>query len=452
MIVLESLTLGVPGGMAGIGVGAPTAPRLGEILARLLELTCGLELTAGPMDWVQAAATVAGAGVFCAVSGLAPARTPAKWRRLPELEVVPADRASKRRAFLDFPYRLYARDSLWVPPLRGDQKKILDNRRHPFYRHAESQLFLAVRGSKVAGRICALLDHNAPPEAGHRIGAFGFFESMDDQEATSGLLNATREWLRKRGVHLMRGPVNPSFNYGAGVLVEGFDDPPTVGNSYNPTYYDLLLTGAGLRKARDFLAFSLKPEQLRAAKAIAGSFASVPPRARLRPFDGRQLEREAKWIWELHSKGFTSNYDFAPMSLEEVRYMACDIQRFADERLMQFCEVDNRPAGVLVAFPDWNQTLCSVRGRLFPLGWWRLLRGRRHITRLRIWLLIIAPEWQGTGLAALFLSLVGQPGTEQYKEIEASWIVESHPTMVSALSLLNARVSKRYRLYEAALD
>ena len=69
MIVLESLTLGVPGGMAGIGVGAPTAPRLGEILARLLELTCGLELTAGPMDWVQAAATVAGAGVFCAVCG-----------------------------------------------------------------------------------------------------------------------------------------------------------------------------------------------------------------------------------------------------------------------------------------------------------------------------------------------------------------------------------------------
>ena len=366
---------------------------------------------------------------------------------------MPADRASKRRAFLDFPYRLYARDSLWVPPLRGDQKKILDNRRHPFYRHAESQLFLAVRGSKVAGRICALLDHNAPPEAGHRIGAFGFFESMDDQEATSGLLNATREWLRKRGVHLMRGPVNPSFNYGAGVLVEGFDDPPTVGNSYNPTYYDLLLTGAGLRKARDFLAFSLKPEQLRAAKAIAGSFASVPPRARLRPFDGRQLEREAKWIWELHSKGFTSNYDFAPMSLEEVRYMACDIQRFADERLMQFCEVDNRPAGVSSCLPGLEPDSLLRPGASFPvrvvatLAW---ASSHHSPADLAVDHRAGMARHRAGCTVSLACGAAAEPSST--REIEASWIVESHPTMVSALSLLNARVSKRYRLYEAALD
>ena len=371
---------------------------------------------------------------------------------MPELEVVQASRGRLRRAFLEFPYRLYAQDLLWVAPLRGDQKKILDERRHPFYLHAESQLFLARRGRSAVGRVCAIVDRHTPPEAGQRIGGFGFFECLDDQEAASGLIEAAREWLRGRGVRRVRGPVNPSYNYGAGILVNGFEDPPSLGTSYNPPYYDRLLAGAGLRKAKDFLAYRFEPEQLRKARALAGRFGAVPPGAVIRPYDRSQRERDVRWIWELHSKGLTSNYDFVPISIEEARAVAVEIERFGDERLVQFCEVDGRPAGIVVAFPDWNQALRGARGRLLPLGWWRIPRARRRINRVRIWLLSIAPEWQGTGLAGAFLALVDQPGTEQYTELEASWIVESHQIMVRALNLIGARVSKRYRVYDAALD
>jgi hypothetical protein len=370
---------------------------------------------------------------------------------MPELEVVKASRVRLRRDFLEFPYRMYAQDTVWVAPLRSDQKKILDERRHPFYRHAELQLFIARRGSSVVGRIAAMVDHNALPEAGRRIGSFGFFECMDDQEAASGLIEAAREWLRGRGMHLIRGPVNPSFNYGAGVLVDGFGDPPAIGTFYNPPYYDRLLDGAGLRKSKDLLTFSLKPEQLRNAKALAGRFGVATSGARLRPFDVRQREREVRCIWELHSKGFPTNYEFVPLSIDEVRAMAVDIERFGDKRFVQFCEVEGRTVGVVIAFPDWNQALREARGRLFPLGWWRILRARRRINRIRIFMLGMAPESQGTGLAAAFLALVDQPGTEQYTDIEASWIVESHPTMMRAIDLLGARISKRYRVYEAAL-
>jgi hypothetical protein len=370
---------------------------------------------------------------------------------MPEVEVVQANRGRLRRAFLEFPYRLYAQDGVWVAPLRGDQKKILDERRHPFYRHAELQLFIARRGSSVLGRIAAIVDHNALPEACQRTGSFGFFESVDDQEAASGLIDAAKEWLRGRGMHLMRGPVYPSFNYGAGVLVEGFGDPPAIGTFYNPPYYDRLLAGAGMRKSRDLLTFSLKPEQLRNAKARAGRFGLTAPGARLRPFDVRQREREVKCIWELHSKGFATNYEFVPLSIDEVRAMALDIEHFGDERFVQFCEVDGRTVGVVIAFPDWNQALRLARGRLFPLGWWRIMRARRHINRIRIFMLGMAPESQGTGMAAAFLALVDQPDTEQYTDIEASWIEESHPTMMRAIALLGARVSKRYRVYETGL-
>ena len=370
---------------------------------------------------------------------------------MPELEVVQASRGCLRRAFLEFPYRMYAQDAVWVAPLRGEQKKILDERRHPFYRHADLQLFIARRGSSVVGRIAAIVDHNALPEGGQRIGSFGFFESADDQTAASGLVEAAREWLRGRGMHLMRGPVYPSINYGAGVLVEGFGDPPAIGTFYNPPYYDRLLSGAGLYKSADLLTFSLKPEHLRNAKALAGRFGLTTPGARLRPYDRRQRERDVRHIWEMHSKGFRTSYGFVPISIEEARAMALDIERFGDERFVQFCEVDGQPVGVVIAFPDWNRALREARGRLFPMGWWKILRARRHIHRIRVFMLGMAPESQGTGLAAAFLALVDQPGTEQYTEIEASWIAESHPTMMRAIGLLGARVSKRYRVYEAAL-
>ena len=367
---------------------------------------------------------------------------------MPEVVVQPANNGSARRAFLDFPYRIYAQDPVWVAPLRKDQARILDFKRHPFYRHAEAQLFVARRGKEVVGRVAAIVDHNWPPESGKRIGSFGFFESFDSRETAEQLVAAAEQWLRGHGAHVMRGPLNPSYTYGSAVLVDGFKDPPTLGTSYNPPFYDRLLTEAGLHPIKDFFAYTLTAGQLRGAKALAGRFGLVTPGAKLRPFDIRQREREARSIWDLHSRGFTSNYDFVPISVDEVRAIVRDIERFGDQRLAQFCEVDGRPAAVVVAFPDWNQALRPARGRWFPLGWWKILRARRRITRIRIFLVCVAPEWQGTGLAGAFLELADRPGLEQYTEVEASWIVESHKTMVRALALVGARVYKRYRMYE----
>lgn len=370
---------------------------------------------------------------------------------MPDLEVLPANRGRLRRAFLDLPYRLYAQDPTWVAPLRIDQKQILNSRRHPFYRHAELELFVARRAGRVVGRIAAILDHNALLEDGKRIGNFGFFESERDEEAASRLASAAADWLRGRGADLMRGPVNPSFAYGCAVLVEGFDVPPTIGTSYNPPYYDAQLTAAGLQPIMELLAFSLTREHLRNAQALAGRFGVAAPNVRLRPYDRHEREREARSIWELHSKGFAANYDFVPMSLDEVRAMARDIERYGDERFVQFCEVDGRTAGIVVALPDWNQALRAARGRLFPLGWWRVWRARRSITRVRVFLVCMSPEWKGTGLGGAFIALVDQPGTAQYTELEASWIVDSHQTMLKLLALVGARPSKRFRLYERRL-
>jgi hypothetical protein len=296
------------------------------------------------------------------------------------------------------------------------------------------------------------VDRNWPPEAGRHIGSFGFFECTNDRETATALIAAAAKWVRERGMQVMRGPVNPSYTYGSGVLVEGFEDPPAIGTSYNPPYYDRLLAGSGVHPIKDFLAYAITPEQLRNVKSLAGRFGLAPGGAKLRPYDVRHREREVQWIWELHSKGFAENYDFVPISVDEVRAIARDVERFGDFRFIQFCEVEGRPAGVVVALPDWNQALRPAGGRLFPLGWWKILRARRSINRIRIFLVCLGPEWKGTGLAGAFLALADPAEQTQYTRIEASWIVESHSTMVRALTLLGARPYKRYRMYERSVE
>ena len=126
---------------------------------------------------------------------------------------------------------------------------------NPFFRHGEMQLFLARRGSRDVGRIAAILDRNHNAFHGEKVVFFGFFESENDPETASRLLEAAAVWGRERKMTVLRGPTNPTLNDEAGLLVDGFDSPPVLMMTYNPRYYAPLLEGQGLGKAKDLLAY-----------------------------------------------------------------------------------------------------------------------------------------------------------------------------------------------------
>src|SRR5262249_36025956 len=150
---------------------------------------------------------------------------------------------------------LYRNDPYWVPPLRIAVKELLDRRKHPFYRDAEAEFFLARQDGRVVGRIAAILDraHNRYQE--ENTGFFGFFETINEAAVAEALLVAARRWVFDRGATLLRGPMNPSTNYECGMLVEGFDSSPMIMMPYNPPAYPQLMEKVGLRKAKDLLAY-----------------------------------------------------------------------------------------------------------------------------------------------------------------------------------------------------
>ena len=153
------------------------------------------------------------------------------------------------------PWRIYADDPHWVPPLLIEVKAFLNRRKHPFYQHGDAVQFIALRGDETVGRILVSDDGRYNQEHNSNLGCFGLFESIDDQATAHALLDAAADWLRARGRSAIRGPIDYSTNYQCGLLVEGFDTPPRIMMNHNRPYYARLLESWGLHKGRDLYAW-----------------------------------------------------------------------------------------------------------------------------------------------------------------------------------------------------
>ena len=171
------------------------------------------------------------------------------------IEIQPVATRRARKQFLTLPWMLYKDDPNWTPPLRMNQKELVNYKKHPFYDDAEIQTFLALRDGPPTGRIAAILNHAHTRQHKENRGFFGFFESVDDPGVAHGLLDAARDWFADRGVTSLRGPTNPSLNYECGLLVDGFDWPAFFMMTYNPPYYAKLIESWGFEKVQDLYAF-----------------------------------------------------------------------------------------------------------------------------------------------------------------------------------------------------
>src|SRR5436190_3622288 len=177
------------------------------------------------------------------------------------LRVEPERTARDRREFLELPYRLYRGHPKWVPPLRMDEARLGDRAKNPFFEHAEVEHFLARRGAEVVGRVAAIENRRHVEFHGEKVGFFGRFECAADPEAAKALVAAAREWVGRRGLSAMRGPVSYSTNDVTGTLVDGFDWRPVIAMPYNREDYDALLRGAGLSGVKDMLAYWVPTER-----------------------------------------------------------------------------------------------------------------------------------------------------------------------------------------------
>jgi hypothetical protein len=359
--------------------------------------------------------------------------------------------------FVEVAWRVQARaGSPWVPPLRIAVKDSLDVKGNPFYKEADRALFVAMRDGKAVGRIAAIENRWHNRHHDDRVGFFGFFECLEDPEASAALFDAAERWLGERGLDRVRGPMSPSMNHECGLLVDGFDTPPTIMTAWNPPYYGRLLERAGYAKVKDLLGYYLQ----------AGDKLAVPDRVRrlaertrrttgvtFRRLDVGTLQNEARKVLELYNQAWAGNWGFVPPSWDEFWHTAKDLKMVLAPDVSFVAEADEAVVGFMLIAHDVNRVLKHVRsGRLWPWNIARLLLATRRLRFGRIILLGLTTEYRNRGLFPLFVYEASRRGLEIGTEGgEASWLLEDNQGIIAPLEAMGAEPYKRWRIYEKAL-
>lgn len=336
----------------------------------------------------------------------------------------------------------------------SEERKRIDPRKNPFFGHGAVELFLAYKGGRLAGRIAAIENKLHNDFHADRVGFFGMFESENDAEVASALLDQAAGWVKDCGLDRLRGPTNFSTNDECGVLVDNFEDPPYVMMPYNPPYYEELLTRWGLEKVKDLLAYEGRAEKFKRER-----FAGLEDLIRQSGLDIRvrsvrmdRFDEEVALVRDLYNSAWERNWGFVPMTDAEVGYMAAQLKPVIDPDLALIGEINGQPAGFALALPDVNQAIRRVNGRLLPFGLFKFLWYKRRVKGIRIITLGLKEEFRRTGLAPFFYVEIFKRATRKGHNVgESSWILEDNHIMRGAADKMGFRLYKTYRLYERAL-
>ena len=371
------------------------------------------------------------------------------------LIVKPVTNRREKKQFLHLPWSLYRDDPNWIPPLRMNQKELVGYARHPFYDNAEGQTFLAIVDGKPAGRLLALVNRAHNERYRENRGFFGFFECIEDQEVASELFDAAREWLAERGMQSIRGPANPSLNYECGLLVDGFDSPPTFMMTYNPPFYADLIEGYGFRRVEDMYAFYGHVDMIDTLDSklryiIEGAKERFD--VKMRTLNKRRFREEVRMFLDIYNRSLLGTWGFVPLAAGEIEHMSASLRWLIIPELTTVAEVEGKQVAAVFGLLDYNHVIRQMDGRLFPLGFLTLLSKRRTIPKARIMAANVLPEFQKWGLGLLLLDeLLPYSLKWGLQEVEFSWVLESNHLSRSSLERGGAILQKTYRMYDIEL-
>ena len=368
----------------------------------------------------------------------------------------PVSSRRDRKAFLNLPFRLYSKDPLWAPQIRLFERHELHTGTNPVLKRSPHGIYLAEdnRG-KTRGRIIAYEDPRYNAHHGTRLGFFGSFEA-DSPGAAAALFAAADLWFAGRGLRGVLGPIDPIAECW-GFVTDGFDRPPVFLSPHNPRSYPKWTEMAGYDKAKDLLVYEMDsrkgyqlPERYR---KYENKFLESHPGFSARPINMKDFDAEVERIVDITNRSVDGNWGFVPVEDDERDALAGKLKYIVDPDALWFIEDDGHPVACTMGFPDLNIPIRASGGRLFPLGWYHLIRAKRKLIDYRLWSLAVLPEYHGMGLDALLYITLYRSLALRTRGIrlEANYVLEDNPRIVIALEKLGLKRMKTYRVFEKTL-
>ena len=373
------------------------------------------------------------------------------------LTVIPARSKQEFDQFMDLPWSLYERGSLWTPGLKSQDRELLTPGEHPFWESARRELFLVLRDGRAIGRIAAIVDEKYNAYASEKCGAFGFFECANDPEAAHALLDAAYGWLAAQGMRFLRGPLNPSANYTCGLLVHGFDLAPTIMMPWNPPYYAELLETWHLRKEQDLFAYQIERSRLTPPEWLSEEVTRLKAEARFtcRTSSKATLAEDIRAMLELYKVSWAKNWGFSPLSDGEAEQHVKELKSVLDPEFFVLFFHNNQPAAGMVALPDMAPLLRRLNGKLGISALWHWWQSRAEIRGgYRIILFGIREEFRLMGLPLLLLDFMLEKARQHphFQWVEGSWVLEDNTPVNDLLEDFSGQLTKRYRIYRREIQ
>lgn len=378
-----------------------------------------------------------------------------------ELVIRPVETAADRKQFVELPFRLYRNDPMWRPPLKAEVHGLIGGpKSNPWFEHARMQLWLAERDGEVVGRISAQVDELVLEHMGAGTGQWGMFEAIDDGAVASALLDTAEAWLRAQGMTRALGPFSLSIWDEPGLLVDGFDESPTVMLGHHLPYYAALIEAHGYRGVKDLLNYDLPiaagfPEKFNRIVALG----ERNERIRIRKVDKSRFTEEAALILDILNDAWSDNWGFIPLTPAEVAYVGKKLKPIVFEELVRIAELDGEPVAFMITLPDLNELTADLDGKLFPFGWakllWRLRKPK--VMRMRVPLMGVRKSQQGSRFASMMALMlvehIRRDATSVFGAVRGDfgWVLEDNGPMRSIADVIDAKVSKTYRIYEKSL-
>ncbi|MDC0886687.1 N-acetyltransferase [Altererythrobacter sp.] len=381
-----------------------------------------------------------------------------------EIVIRPISDKAGRKAFVDVGRAFAARVPNSVPQLRSEQLELVDPDRNPFFGHATVQLFIAYRGAKPVGRIAAHIDHLAleiAPEQGMGpgTGMFGYFDAEDEQTAAA-LFNQAEMWLRERGMTKVLGPISLSVWEEPGLLVRGQDHAPMILMGHHPAHYKGWIEANGYSKAKSLLTYDLdvEPDFPPLVQRIVAS-GERNDRIRTRSVDLKNIDSEIAIVLTILNDAWSKNWGFIPFTPDEVAYAGKKLRQIIHPPINRIAELDGKPVAFMLTFPDMNDVLQKIDGKLLPLGWFHMLRWLRKPMNagMRVPLMGVVKELHNSRLASqlafMMIDEIRTASRQNYKttRAEIGWILDDNQGMMAIADAINSKVNREYWIFQKLL-
>ena len=374
---------------------------------------------------------------------------------MPKLEIKPVSGKREFRDFLQVPWTVYADDPNWIPPLLFERKQAFSPK-HPFFDHARWQPFVAYEDGEPVGRITAQIDSLYLERYQSATGFFGYPDAINET-VLAALVAAAESWLVGEGMKQVIGPFNLGIWQEIGLLVEGFTTPPYIMMGHASPFMGGAMEAQGYVKAVDTLAYTVNCDAPVPA-SIKRVYDRAAKRFSRRMLNRKRMDEDLETMRQILNDAWQDNWGFVPFTEDEFRTVGRELLALVPDDFIQITELNDEPVAFAAIIPNVNEAIADLNGRLFPLGWAKLLwRLKVRYPRTgRVPLMGIRSQYHQSRLGAAlayvtFFSVQGPALSKGIEEVEMSWILEGNKGMRSMAESLGGTITKRYRLYQKAL-